>query len=125
MASNSKPDKSEKDVKAPNLVGRAKEEVEAIMHSEKSPIHDKETHGHSNDIDENTPIEEVKGPGIFQRAKEEVEALVEAILPKKESTSTDISSKKDEDSSSKKDGGFFASIGRRFEKICSPKSRTH
>ncbi|KAF7136164.1 hypothetical protein RHSIM_Rhsim08G0235200 [Rhododendron simsii] len=74
---------SEKDVKAPNLSGRAKEEIEAIAHSEKSPQHHKETHGRSDDIDEDTPVDEVKGPNVFERVKEEVEALVQAILPKK------------------------------------------
>lgn len=56
-------------------VERAKEE-----HSHNSPHHHKETHGTSNDIDENTPIDEVKGPSVLQRAKEEVEALVEAVV---------------------------------------------
>ncbi|PIA42996.1 hypothetical protein AQUCO_02000448v1 [Aquilegia coerulea] len=118
MAAKSEPEKTNsslEDVKAPNILERAKEEIEAVRHTEKSPHHHKETHGQNNDIDENTPIDEVKAPGVFQRAKEEVEALVEAIHPKKESTT--------HDSSSKKDGGFFASIGRRFEKICSPRSK--
>ncbi|GFZ11738.1 hypothetical protein Acr_23g0001230 [Actinidia rufa] len=73
----------EKDVKAPNLFERATEEIEAIMHSEKSPRHHKETHGTSDDIDEDTPVDEVKGPNVFERVKEEIEALVEAIHPKK------------------------------------------
>ncbi|XP_062156143.1 uncharacterized protein LOC133863979 isoform X2 [Alnus glutinosa] len=77
----------EKDVRAPNIVERAKEEMEAIIHTEKSPKHDKETHGRSDEIDENTPIDEVKGPNVFERVKEEIEALVEAIHPKKESKS--------------------------------------
>ncbi|KAI0494116.1 hypothetical protein KFK09_024247 [Dendrobium nobile] len=46
--------------------------------------HQNETHGTSDDIDENTPIDKVKGPGIFERVKEEIEALVEALHPKKE-----------------------------------------
>lgn len=72
-------------VKAPNLIERAKEEVEAIMHTKKSsPHHHKETHGMSDDVDENTPIDKVKGPNVFQRVKEEVEALVQTIHPKKE-----------------------------------------
>lgn len=70
-------------MKAPNLIERGKEEIDAMLHTEKSASHDKETHGTSDDIDEDTPIEQVKGPGIFQRAKEEVEAIVEAVLPKK------------------------------------------
>lgn len=63
-------------------------------HSEKSPHHEKETHGTSDDIDENTPIDEVKGPSVFERVKEEVEAVVEAIIhPHKDSNSHDSSSK--------------------------------
>ncbi|KAM5579452.1 hypothetical protein ABKV19_009298 [Rosa sericea] len=60
--------------------------------AEKSPQHHKETHGTSDDIDENTPIEEVKGPSVFERVKEEVEAVVEAIIHK-DSSSHDSSSK--------------------------------
>ncbi|XP_071691098.1 uncharacterized protein [Rutidosis leptorrhynchoides] len=74
---------SEKEVKAPNLIERGKEEIDAMLHTKKSASHDKETHGTSNDIDEDTPVDEVKGPGILERAKEEVEAVVEAVLPKK------------------------------------------
>ncbi|KAF6157198.1 hypothetical protein GIB67_041659 [Kingdonia uniflora] len=96
----------EKNVKAPNLIERAKEEIDAVIHSEKSPHHDKETHGTSNDIDENTPIDEVKGPGLFERAKEELEALVEVIHPKKESGS--------QDSSPKKGDGCLPSIGTSY-----------
>ncbi|XP_062024969.1 uncharacterized protein LOC133741048 [Rosa rugosa] len=72
-----------------------KQEVKDCLsghHAEKSPDHDKETHGTSNDIDENTPIEEVKGPNVFERVKEEVEAVVEAIIHK-DSSSHDSSSK--------------------------------
>lgn len=65
------------------MIDRAKEEAEAVFHSEKSPRHDKETHGTSDDIDESTPIDEVKGPSIFHRMKEEIEAVVESVLPKK------------------------------------------
>lgn len=84
----------EKYVKAPNILERAKEEIEAIIHHDKSPRHTKETHGTSNDIDENTPIEEVKGPGVIQRVKEEIEALVEAVHPKKKDSSSHDSSSK-------------------------------
>ncbi|WOH10826.1 hypothetical protein DCAR_0730299 [Daucus carota subsp. sativus] len=69
-----------KDVKAPNLYERAKEEVEAVAHRDGSPHHHKETHGTSDDIDETTPVEAVKGPGVFQRAKEEIQAVAEAIV---------------------------------------------
>ncbi|OWM76586.1 uncharacterized protein LOC116201738 [Punica granatum] len=77
----------EKDVKAPNILERAKEEMEAVFHAGKdSPHrHHKETHGMSDDIDENTPVDEVKGPNVFQRVKEEIEALAEAVHPKKDS----------------------------------------
>ncbi|KAF9617713.1 hypothetical protein IFM89_038213 [Coptis chinensis] len=119
MATKTEPEKTEsfsdKDVKAPNLLERAKEEIEAILHPEKSPHHHKETHGMNDNINENTPIDEVKAPGVFERAKEEIEALVEAIHPKKGSES--------HDSSSKKHGGFFVTLGRKFEKICSPGSK--
>lgn len=71
------------DVKSPNLLGRAKEEIESTFHAEKSPRHHKETHGTSNDIDESTPVDEVKGPSLFERVKEEIEALAEAVHPKK------------------------------------------
>ncbi|XP_022144348.1 uncharacterized protein LOC111014044 isoform X2 [Momordica charantia] len=76
---------SGKDAKAPNLFERAKEEIEAIVHSNKSPRHHKETHGRSDDIDETTPSDEVKAPGVFGRVKEEIEALVGTIHPKKDS----------------------------------------
>ncbi|XP_011035118.1 PREDICTED: uncharacterized protein LOC105133032 isoform X1 [Populus euphratica] len=72
---------AEKDVKAePNVM----EELEAMTHSGKSPHHHRETHGRSDDIDEDTPIDEVKGPGVFGRIKEEIEALVGAIHSKKD-----------------------------------------
>ncbi|KAI6671763.1 hypothetical protein NL676_006648 [Syzygium grande] len=89
MAESAKPDHSDassgKDVKAPNIFERAKEEVEAVFHANRSPHHHKETHGMSDDIDENTPVDEVKGPSVFERAKEEIEALVGVIHPKKDS----------------------------------------
>ncbi|KAI3463259.1 hypothetical protein Pfo_019922, partial [Paulownia fortunei] len=71
-----------KGVKSPNVIERA-EENEAVIHSDKSPHHHKETHGTSDDINENTPTDEVKGPSVFQRVKEEIEAVVEAVHPKK------------------------------------------
>ncbi|KAG5547181.1 hypothetical protein RHGRI_013003 [Rhododendron griersonianum] len=104
---------AEQDVKAPNLIERAKEELEAIMHKQKSPKHHhKETHGKSDDINENTPISEIKGPNVFERAKEEVEALVQTIHPKKDSHNVASSPKKD---------GFRASIRKGLEKVCSPR----
>ncbi|KAH0710115.1 hypothetical protein KY284_011542 [Solanum tuberosum] len=76
---------SDKDVKAPNVFERVKEEFEAVLHGGRhSHHHHKETHGLRKDIDENTPITDVKAPNVFERAKEEIEALVQAIHPKKE-----------------------------------------
>ncbi|KAF9683954.1 hypothetical protein SADUNF_Sadunf04G0067600 [Salix dunnii] len=74
----------EKDLKAaPNVM---ESELEAMTRSEKSPYDLQETHGRSDDIDKDTPIDEVKGPGVFGRVKEEIEALVGAIHPKKDKT---------------------------------------
>ncbi|KAK6941368.1 hypothetical protein RJ641_026745, partial [Dillenia turbinata] len=77
-------------VKAPNILDRAKEEIVAILHHEKSSNHEnKETHGLRNDIDENTLLDDVKAPNVFERVKEEFEALVQVIHPpKKESDSS-------------------------------------
>ncbi|KAH9611265.1 hypothetical protein KSS87_008938 [Heliosperma pusillum] len=75
----------EKKVKSPNLIDRAKKGFDEAFHRHKSPRHHKETHGTSNDIDDNTPVESVKGPNVFQRVKEEVEAIVEAVHSKKDS----------------------------------------
>ncbi|OVA04449.1 hypothetical protein BVC80_1717g9 [Macleaya cordata] len=104
------------EIKAPSVFGRAKEEIEALVEAIHPKKKESETHGLSNDIDENTPIDEIKAPGVFERAKEEIEALVEAIHPKKKES-------ENHDSSSKKEGGFVASIGRNFEKICSPRDK--
>ncbi|XP_049399045.1 uncharacterized protein LOC125862959 [Solanum stenotomum] len=91
LKSKSKPNSissSDKDVKAPNVFERVKEEFEAVLHGGRhSHHHHKETHGLRKDIDENTPITDVKAPNVFERAKEEIEALVQAIHPKKEDNS--------------------------------------
>lgn len=67
------------------------------MHKEKA--HHRETHGTSDDIDEDTPANKVKGPNVFERAKEEIEALLGTIQSKDEAN---------HDSSEKKDGTFFS-----------------
>lgn len=72
------------EVKSPNFIQRAKEEIEALFHH-KSPRHHKETHGTSGKIDEKTPVNEVKAPNVFERVKEEVEAIVGAVHQKKDS----------------------------------------
>ncbi|CAI9782651.1 unnamed protein product [Fraxinus pennsylvanica] len=78
----------EKDVKAPSVFDRAKEEIVAVFHHEKIPNHrHKETHGLRSDLNEDTSMSDVKAPNAFERAKEEIEAIVEAIHPKKESKS--------------------------------------
>ncbi|OAY79060.1 uncharacterized protein LOC109704270 [Ananas comosus] len=64
------------------------------MHKQKA--HHRETHGTSDDIDEDTPVNKVKGPNVFERAKEEIEALLETIQSKDEAN---------RDSSEKKDAG--------------------
>ncbi|KAI3867653.1 hypothetical protein MKX03_036563 [Papaver bracteatum] len=97
---------SVEEVKAPNLMERAKEEVTAIAHTDRSPKHHIETHGTSDDIDENTKPEEIKGPSVFQRAKEEIENHHHPMTIR-----------------NKDGGGFFASIGRSLEKVCSPKGK--
>lgn len=75
----------EKNAKKANIFVRAKEEINAIFHHDRSPHHHhKETHGLSDDVDENTPNNEVKAPNVFERVKEEIEAVVQAIHPKKE-----------------------------------------
>ncbi|KAK9026972.1 hypothetical protein V6N11_066823 [Hibiscus sabdariffa] len=73
---------ADEDVKAPNIFERAKEEIEAVIHT---AIH-KEKH---KDIDESTPLDDVKAPNVFERVKEEIEALVETIHQKKESHTHD------------------------------------
>ncbi|CAL0320287.1 unnamed protein product [Lupinus luteus] len=77
---------SDKNEKEENIFVRAKKEIKAIIHHDKSQHHHhKETHGTSDIIDENTPANEVKGPNVLERVKEEFEAVFQAIHPKKES----------------------------------------
>ncbi|RAL43870.1 unnamed protein product [Cuscuta campestris] len=61
-----------KEEKCSEVNERGKEEVR----------HDKETHGRSDEIDRNTPVDEVKGPNVFERVKEEAEAVVGSVLHK-------------------------------------------
>lgn len=84
----------------------------AVMHTEST--HSKETHGTSDDIGENTPIDEVRAPSIFERAKEEIEAIVQTVHPKKEINHNLLS---------KEEKGFWVSLGKWFEKFCSPGNR--
>ncbi|KAM7277380.1 hypothetical protein ACFE04_019246 [Oxalis oulophora] len=108
--------KNENGPKAPNLIERVKEEIEAIVHHDKSPRrHDKETHGRSDDIDENTAIDDIRGPSFFERAKEEFEAIVETIHHKKEESNNAMSPVEEE-----RDSFGCSSLGRGLEKVCSP-----
>ncbi|KAF7806740.1 DEAD-box ATP-dependent RNA helicase [Senna tora] len=76
---------SENNAKKPNILVKAKEEIESIIHHVKSPHHHhKETHGLRDDIDENTPTDEVKAPNVFERVIEEFEAAFEAMNAKKD-----------------------------------------
>lgn len=95
-------------MEASNLTEKANEEAKTLS---RIKTHDKETHGTSNDIDENTPIEKVKGPSVLERAKEEIEALVGTIHPKKEHN---------HEVHPETEGGFWGFLGRTFEKFCCP-----
>ncbi|XP_061358386.1 uncharacterized protein LOC133302592 [Gastrolobium bilobum] len=76
---------SETKGKEVNIFVKAKEEIKAALHHEKPKHHHhNETHGRSDDIDENTATNEVKGPNVYERVKEEFEAVFQAIHPKKE-----------------------------------------
>lgn len=95
---------------------KTNEDIESLMHTEKSAHHHhKETHGRSDDIDENTPISQVKGPNVFERAKEEIEALIQTIHPKRDTGNVV--------STPKKEGGLQLYLGKGLEKLCSPRSR--
>ncbi|XP_024009083.1 uncharacterized protein LOC112084148 [Eutrema salsugineum] len=61
-----------------SVIGNSKEEKQSM-------VHEKETHGRSEDIDEKTRVDDVKGPGVIERMKEEMEAIVDAVTPTKTS----------------------------------------
>lgn len=68
------------EAKGSNLVERAKEEFEAILHPHKSSSHHhRETHGLNSDIDQNTLLDDVKAPNVFERAKEEFQAIAQVF----------------------------------------------
>ncbi|KAG6414325.1 hypothetical protein SASPL_127044 [Salvia splendens] len=73
--SKSYPSSPGKNVKAPNVFERAKEEFEAVVHN---GIHRHENHKETHDIDSNTPSGDVKAPNVFERAKEEFEAVLQS-----------------------------------------------
>ncbi|KAG2321794.1 hypothetical protein Bca52824_015007 [Brassica carinata] len=50
-------------------------------HRERSRIyHHNETHGTSDNIDQNTAVDDVKRPGFFERVKEDIEAIISVLL---------------------------------------------
>ncbi|PAN12100.1 hypothetical protein PAHAL_2G242100 [Panicum hallii] len=67
--------------------------------------HDKETHGTSSDINENTSVVDVKGPNLLERAKEEIEALAGAVHTKMEHHSSPHE-KEDESHKEDKEGSL-------------------
>ncbi|CDY64334.1 hypothetical protein HID58_088062 [Brassica napus] len=127
-SSRDESDKMEiKSEEKPNVMRRAKEEIKSLFHSKEKPHrhhhhhHHKETHGRSDDIDENTPVNEVKAPNVFERAKEEIEAVVETIHPRKnEAGGSDSPKRSPSVSPDKERAGLGCSLGKGLEKICSP-----
>ncbi|KAL0547752.1 hypothetical protein IC582_012177 [Cucumis melo] len=89
VAAESKEDKtdsqSDGSVIAAKVFGRAKDEIEKMLHINKT----KETHGQRDDIGEDTPLNEVKAPNLLERAVEEYEAFMQTINSKKESQTSD------------------------------------
>lgn len=76
---------SDSTVKAAKVFERAKDEIEKMLHFNKT----KETHGQRDDIGEDTPLNEVKAPNLLERAVEEYEAFIQTIHSKKESSTFD------------------------------------
>lgn len=89
VAAESKGEKTESQsdstVKAAKVFERAKDEIEKMLHFNKT----KETHGQRDDIGEDTPLNEVKAPNLLERAVEEYEAFIQTIHSKKESLTFD------------------------------------
>uniref|UniRef100_A0A0D3B322 Uncharacterized protein n=2 Tax=Brassica oleracea var. oleracea TaxID=109376 RepID=A0A0D3B322_BRAOL len=103
------------------MMRKAKEEIKSLFHSKEKPHHHKETHGRSDDIDENTHVDEVKAPNVFERAKEEIEAVIDTIHSKKKETDGSDSPKRSRSVSPEKErAGFGCSLGKGLEKICAP-----
>ncbi|KAJ4907771.1 hypothetical protein Rs2_11429 [Raphanus sativus] len=120
-----KSEKPEDETKKPNMMRKAKEEIKSLFHSKEKPHphhhHHKETHGRSDDIDENTHVDEVRAPNVFERAKEEIEAVINTIHTKKNETDGSDSPKRSRSVSPEKErAGFGCSLGKGLEKICSP-----
>uniref|UniRef100_A0A1J3FRY9 Uncharacterized protein n=1 Tax=Noccaea caerulescens TaxID=107243 RepID=A0A1J3FRY9_NOCCA len=120
-----KSEKPEDGKKKPNMMKKAKDEIRSLFHPKEKPhrphhLH-KETHGRSDSIDENTPVNAVKAPNVFGRAKEEIEAVIDTIHPKKKETDGSGSPKGSRPVSPEKErAGFGCALGAGLEKICSP-----
>ncbi|OAO90491.1 hypothetical protein AXX17_AT5G56210 [Arabidopsis thaliana] len=111
--------------KKPSMMKKAREDLKSLFLKEKSPRHlhhhHKETHGRSDDISENTPVDEVKAPNVLERAKEEIEAVIDTIHSKKKEKDGSGSPSRSRSVSPEKERARFAcSIGKGLEKICSP-----
>ncbi|KAG7606361.1 hypothetical protein ISN45_At05g052840 [Arabidopsis thaliana x Arabidopsis arenosa] len=120
-----KSEKPEDGKKKPSMMKKAREDLKSLFLKEKSPRHlhhhHKETHGRSDDISENTPVDEVKAPNVLERAKEEIEAVIDTIHSKKKEKDGSGSPSRSRSVSPEKERARFAcSIGKGLEKICSP-----
>ncbi|KAH0896559.1 hypothetical protein HID58_046127 [Brassica napus] len=118
---------SHKDAKKKrNMIRNAKEEIKSLFHSKEKPHrhhhHRKDSHGSSDDIDENTHVDEVKAPNVFDRSEEEIEAVViDTIHPEKNEIDGSDSPKSSRSASLEKErAGFGCSLGKWLEKICAP-----
>ncbi|CAH8377174.1 unnamed protein product [Eruca vesicaria subsp. sativa] len=114
-----KSEKPEDGKKKLDMMRKTKEEIKSLFHSKEKPHQHKETHGRSDDIDENTHVDEVKAPNVFERAKEEIEAVISTIHPKKNETDGSDSPKRSV-SPEKEKAGLGCSLGKGLEKICAP-----
>ncbi|KAJ0246084.1 DEAD-box ATP-dependent RNA helicase [Hirschfeldia incana] len=123
--------KSEKteDVKRKrDVIRKAKEEIKSLFHSKEKPHghhhHRKEeSHTRSDDIDENTQVDEEKAPNVSERVKEEIETVVviDTIHPEENEVDGSDSPKGSRSVSLEKErAGLGCSLGKWLEKICAP-----
>ncbi|KAJ4911192.1 hypothetical protein Rs2_05813 [Raphanus sativus] len=121
-------EKTEDTKKKRDVIRKAKEEIKSLFHSKEKPHghhhHDhKETRTRSDDIDENTHVDEVKAPNVSERVEEEMEAVVviDTIHPKNNETDgSDYPKDSRSVSPEKERAGFGCSLGKWLEKICAP-----
>ncbi|KAL0729171.1 hypothetical protein Bca4012_025264 [Brassica carinata] len=118
-----KSEKTEDAKKKRDVIRKAKEEIKSLFHSKEKPHHHKETHARSDDIDENTHVDDVKAPNDFDRVNEEIEAVViiNTIHPEKNDVDGSDSPKGSRSVSLEKErAGLGCSLGKWLEKICAP-----